>query len=217
MTVEQISSLKKFIISQQNHWVFFCVLYFFMVVMSTQPMKPGLPLLIWFTIGCFPFLFYMVKKATNNTVAFWGVHVAAFLFAVLIPTPNMICTVAYAGCTALYCIHSLTFRYSGEGEEDKEIPILVSFGITFALLLLLQFFREYDSQRIFVNLLVWNIFFVLFGSLCTKLCEFYKCKQAFRWLYANQTDIPFGRGRNGNICIHYICSIAISCQFRGNE
>ena len=58
MTVEQISSLKKFIISQQNHWVFFGLAYFFMVVMAKNPLKPGLPMLIWFTVGCFPFVSY---------------------------------------------------------------------------------------------------------------------------------------------------------------
>ena len=158
MTVEQISSLKKFIISQQNHWVFFGLAYFFMVVMAKNPLKPGLPMLIWFTVGCFPFLFYMVKKATNNTALFWGVHLLALLFAVLIPTPHAICTIAYVSCTVLYCAHSLFFRYSAEGEEDREIPLLVSFGLTFVLLLLAQFFYLYDYQRIFVNVLVINIF-----------------------------------------------------------
>ena len=158
MTLEQISSLRKFIISQQNHWVFFGAAYFFMVVAPVNPVKPGLPMLIWFTIGCFPFMFYMVKKATDSTVWFWSVHLLAVLFAVLIPTPHGVCKIAYVGFTMLYCIYSLFFRYSKEGAEDKEIPILVSAGITFTLLLLLQFFRMYEYQRIFVNIFVVNIF-----------------------------------------------------------
>ena len=158
MTVNQISSLKKFIISQQNHWVFFGMVYFFMVVVPTNPIRPGLPLLIWFTLGCFPYLFYTIKKATNNTALFWGVHLLAILFVVLLPTPHSVCKIAYVGCALLYCVYSLFFRYSKEGEEDKEISILVSFGLTFVLLLLLQYFQMYEYQRIFVNILVLNIF-----------------------------------------------------------
>lgn len=158
MTLEQISSLRKFIISQQNHWVFFGAAYFFMVVAPVNPVKPGLPMLIWFTIGCFPFMFYMVKKATDSTVWFWSVHLLAVLFAVLIPTPHAVCKIAYVGFTMLYCIYSVFFRYSKEGAEDKAIPILASAGITFTLLLLLQFFRMYEYQRIIVNIFVVNIF-----------------------------------------------------------
>ncbi len=172
MTVEQISSLKKFIISQQNHWVFFSVAYFFMVVMPTPPVEPGLPMFIWFTVGCFPFLFYELKKATNNTALFWGVHIAALLFAVLLPTPHAICKIAYVSCTVLYCVYSLFFRYSREGEEDKVIPILVSFGLTFALLLMLQFFRVYEYQRTFVNLLVLNIFLYCLAHYVQNYAKF---------------------------------------------
>lgn len=158
MKVNQISSLKKFIISQQNHWVFFGVVYFFMVVVPMNPIRPGLPLLIWFMLGFLPYLFYIVSRATNSTVLFWGIHLLAVIFAVLLPTPHFICRIAYLGCTILYCIHSFFARYTKEGTEEKGIPVVVSFGITFTLIFFLQFWQLYEYQRIFVNILVINIF-----------------------------------------------------------
>lgn len=158
MTINQVNSLKKLMITQQNHWVFFPLIYFFMLVVPVNPIKPGVPVLVWFTLGCFPYLFYTVKNATDNTVIFLGVHAATLIFAILLPTPHQVCKIAYVGCTFLYCVYSVFFRYSQEGTDEKAMPLPVPFGITFVILLLLQYFRMYEYQRFVVNILVINIF-----------------------------------------------------------
>lgn len=158
MTINQVNSLKKLMIAQQNHWVFFPIIYFFMLVVPVNPIKPGVPVLVWFTLGCFPYLFYTVKNATDNTVIFLGVHAATLVFAILLPTPHQVCKIAYVGCTFLYCVFSVFFRYAQEEADEKAMPLIASFGITFAVLLLLQYFRMYEYQRFVVNLQVINIF-----------------------------------------------------------
>lgn len=172
MTKKQLYSINKIMNAQQCHWAFFPIVYLFMLIVPVNPIHPGVPMLIWFTLGCFPYMFSVVKSATNNTGIFWGIHLIALVYTIVLPVPHQVCKIAYVGCTFLYCVYSIFFKYSGEEEFGKTIPLYVSFGITFVMLLLLQYYHMYEQQRFFVNIFVVNVFVYCLTKYVENYCEF---------------------------------------------
>lgn len=172
MTKKQLYSINKIMNTQQCHWAFFPIVYLFMLIIPTNPIHPGVPMLIWFTLGCFPYMFSVVKSATNNTGIFLGIHLIALVYTIVLPVPHQVCKIAYVGCTFLYCAYSIFFKYSQQEESGKTIPLSVSFGITFVMLLLLQYYHMYEQQRFFVNIFVVNVFVYCLTKYVENYCEF---------------------------------------------
>lgn len=172
MNSKQVTSLKKFIIYQQNHWVYFSIICFFYIAVPKTPINLWVQAFVWFTIGFFPYLFYTVTEGTDHPLWFWGVHVSTVLFAFLLPAPHQVCFFINVLSVALYCWRSLFFRYSKGEKEEKTIPLLVPFGINFVVMLLLQYLRLYEYQRVFVNLLILQIFLYCVAAYVENYAKF---------------------------------------------
>lgn len=157
MGVERLNIFLRILVSQLNHWTLYTFAFLYFIVHHARSENASLQVGVWLVFGVVPLGLCVARLYINKTWLFWMVHVFAVAFVAMLPIADLAYRLIYAGTTFIYSIVSVLCRYGKEGFSKKYLPIPAFFGITFVMLLLLQYLELHDYQRYYLYLLVFQL------------------------------------------------------------
>ena len=165
MTTKQLKVLHNFIMTFQNHWSVYIVVYmFFAVAAQNQQVSPR-HWFIWLGLGFLPCAFQKLRNVCKYKALRYVIYVAVLLGAYMVKVPHMMYTYIYLLCVAYYCVNAEWYDWFNEDRSEyKPVSIVLVMLMSFVVLLVFQWFGLYEYQRTILYVLIWNV--VIYSVAC---------------------------------------------------
>ena len=131
MRKDRIVLLREFLITQMNHWIFFLVA----ITLYGLIGLPTVSLWKWIVLSMVPYVFFLVRKYTDQFIIFIGSHVFVIgLFYLLMPKDPLAEYVALILYAIVYAGISFYLRIRTQHRQDEGLnPIAAVVGATVGL------------------------------------------------------------------------------------